>query len=288
MKKLLLIIGVILAMNVDAEAYKPDAMWTYKTVKGKELKMSVFLPKNYKTGKKFPTIVIFHGGSWTTGEASWHYPDCAYWTKRGMIAVSVDYRLKKRDNIKVPLECIKDCKSSIRFLVKNAKKLKVDTEKIVVAGGSAGGQLAAAMAMIDSPHTNDDSYDTVIPVKPAAVILYNPWFKCQKDLSPPNFIRKGLPPFIIFLGDKDIIPVNEILKFHKDLKKVGNKTEFYLGKNGKHGFCNGRNARNRFFYWSLELGDKFMVKHGILNGKSKVKRPSGVTALKENEFKSYK
>lgn len=74
---------------------KPDAMWTYKQVGGKDLQLSVFLPATYAEGRRFPAFVVFHGGSWTAGEASWHYPDCAYWSDRGMIAVSVDYRLRR-------------------------------------------------------------------------------------------------------------------------------------------------------------------------------------------------
>ena len=48
-----------------------------------------------------------------------------------MIAVSVDYRLRERDNIQVPLECVKDAKSAVRYLRKNAQALKVDPNKIV-------------------------------------------------------------------------------------------------------------------------------------------------------------
>ena len=122
-------------------------MWTYKEVDGQALQLSVFLPEGYESStERFPTFVVYHGGSWAVGEANWHYPDCEYWASRGMIAVSVDYRLKKRDGVKVPLECVKDAKSAVRFLRKNAARLKVDPDKMVIAGGSAGGQLAAAMA----------------------------------------------------------------------------------------------------------------------------------------------
>ncbi|RMD74818.1 MAG: hypothetical protein D6820_15970 [Lentisphaerae bacterium] len=85
----------------------PHTKWVYKVVNGKDLELHVFLPPGYATAKKiFPAIVIFHGGSWKTGSASWHYPDCSYWSQRGLVAVSVDYRLEKRDGVKVPLECV--------------------------------------------------------------------------------------------------------------------------------------------------------------------------------------
>ena len=155
----------------------PNTQWIYKTVGGKELKMDVFLPGNYESGKIFPAVVFFHGGSWREGTPDMQYPDCAYLSKRGMIAVAVDYRLKDRDHVEVPLECVKDARSAIRFLRKNAEKLKVDTGKIVVAGDSAGGQLAAALAMITDQKMNDDCYDLSISYRPDALILHNPYFK---------------------------------------------------------------------------------------------------------------
>lgn len=272
-----------------AEKFEPDAEWVYKEIDGKKLKASVFLPDDYDESKSFPTIVIFHGGSWRTGEANWHFPDCAYWSDRGMIAMSVDYRLKDRDNVEVPLECVKDAKTTVRFLRTNAAKLKIDREKIVVAGGSAGGQLAAATAMITGASSNDQSHDLSISCKPDAVILYNPYFKCAAELSPPEHVVKGLPPTIAFLGDQDpAIPVADLKAFHENMKKEGNVSALYIGKGGKHGFCNGRNPRNPFFYWSLELADQFLVEQGILEGSPLVKRPEGVAVIQDDGFNVYK
>ncbi|WDE97649.1 alpha/beta hydrolase [Lentisphaera profundi] len=264
----------------------PDAFWTYKKVEGKELKLSVFLPSDYKQEKNFPTIVIFHGGSWRVGDPNMHYADCKYWASRGMVAVSVSYRLKDRDNVEVPLECMKDAKSALRYLRENAKKLKIDVNKVVVAGGSAGGQLAASTGMI--PKVNDSEYDLAISAKPQAIILYNPWFKCAKELSPTSNVVKDLPPMIIFAGGKDpAIPLEEMVDFHKSMKEEGNQTELYIGKKGKHGFCNGRNPHNPFFYWSIKLADDFLVKQGILTGKATVKYPKNVKAINEVDSAYY-
>ncbi|NDV62075.1 alpha/beta hydrolase [Puniceicoccales bacterium CK1056] len=276
-----MLLSCLVLTNVSlAAAREPDAMWTYKEVDGKSLQLSVFLPDGYADSEEtFPTMVIYHGGSWRAGEPDWHYPDCEYYSKRGMIAVSVDYRLKDRDNIQVPLECVKDAKSAIRFLRKNAEELKVNPDKIVAAGGSAGGQLAASLATITREDTNDDCYDLSISCVPQLVVLWNPWFRCEAYLSPPNFISDDLPPFITFLGDEDIIPVEEILSFHESLKSVGVESEFYVGKGGKHGFCNGRNPYNPYFYWSVKLIDQFLVKHGFLAGCSSLEIPEDVREL---------
>lgn len=269
----------LLGSVVGGMASEPDAMWTYKEVDGKELKMSVFLPDNYEEETSFPAMLWFHGGSWNAGEANWHYPDCEYWASRGMIAVSVDYRLRDRDGVKVPLECVKDAKAAVIHLRKHAEDLKVDPRRVVVAGGSAGGQLAAATAMIEGAETYDDPAKPVSCV-PNAVILTNPWFRCEPGLSPPEHVRGGLPPVITFIGDSDPgIPVASMQAFHEALTAKGNASELYVGHGGKHGFCNGRNPKNPFFYWSLELSDRFLVKHGILSGDSKVELPEGVEAI---------
>ena len=278
---------------------EPDTQWTYKSISGKDLKMDVFLPAGYQDAEvSYPVMVIFHGGSWTVGETNLNWPDGNFWAKRGMIAVSVDYRLRHRDQVKVPLECVKDAKSAIRFLRANAKELKIDPGRVVAKGDSAGGQLAAATATLTDPKTNDDCFDLSISCVPQAVILTCPWFKTSADMCPPKHLREGLPPFLTFAGGADhAIPVSEMVEFHQALKAKSIPSELYIGNKGKHGFCNGRNPYNRFFYWSINLADQFLVKHGILDGASMVSIPKiekgfgsslkEVRELAESEYQSF-
>jgi len=101
-------------------------------------------------------------------------------------------------------------------------------------------------------------------------------------------LREGLPPFLTFAGGADhAIPVSEMEEFHQALKAKGIPSELYIGNQGKHGFCNGRNPYNRFFYWSINLADQFLVKHGILEGVSNMTIPKEVKQLKENDFQVY-
>jgi acetyl esterase len=280
----------LFAWAIEPTSRDPDAQWAYKTIDGKEFLMDVFLPAGYADAdESFPVMVIFHGGSWTGGEAKWHWPDGNFWAKRGMIAVSVDYRLRDRDQVKVPLECVKDAKSAIRYLRANAKKLKIDPSRVVAKGDSAGGQLAAATATLTDPKTNDDCFDLSISCVPQAVILTCPWFKTSPDMCPPKHLREGLPPFLTFAGGADhAIPVSEMEEFHQALKAKNIPSELYIGNQGKHGFCNGRNPYNRFFYWSINLADQFLVKHGILEGVSNMTIPKEVKKLTENDFQAYK
>jgi len=279
----------ILTWAIEPTSRDPDTRWTYKSVDGKDFQMDVFLPAGYQDAKvSYPVMVIFHGGSWTGGETNWHWPDGNLWAKRGMIAVSVDYRLRHRDQVKVPLECVKDAKSAIRYLRANAKELKIDPNRVVAMGDSAGGQLAAATATLIAPQTNDDCFDLSISCVPQAVILTCPWFKTAPDMSPPKHLRTGLPPFITFAGGSDTaIPLAEMEEFHQALKAKSIPSELYIGNDGKHGFCNGRNPYNAFFYWSISLADQFLVKHGILEGVSNMTFPKEVKQLTENDFQVY-
>lgn len=270
---------------------EPDTEWTYKTVGGKDLKLDVFLPEGYADAeRRHPAYVVFHGGSWRSGEPKWHHPDCAYWSMRGMVAVSVHYRLRDRDQVEVPLECVKDAKSAIRYLRSHAARLKIDPDRIVAAGGSAGGQLAAATAMVEAPSTDHPGDDLSISCKPNAVILFNPYFRCAAPLSPPDLIKEGLPPMITFLGDQDpAIKVEDLLDFHRSLKAAGSTSEYYVGKNGKHGFCNGRNPKNPFFYWSLGLSDRFLVKHGLIVGEPIEAAPGEARVLQpDKDFDAHR
>jgi acetyl esterase len=279
----------VFASAIEPTSREPDAQWAYKTVDGKDFLMDVFLPAGYADADiSYPVMVIFHGGSWTGGETNWHWPDGNFWAKRGMVAVSVDYRLRHRDQVKVPLECVKDAKSAIRYLRANAKELKIDPSRVVAMGDSAGGHLAAATATLTDPKTNDDCFDLSISCVPQAVILTCPWFKTSPDMCPPKHLREGLPPFITFAGGADhAIPVSEMEEFHLALKAKSIPSELYIGNQGKHGFCNGRNPYNAFFYWSISLADQFLVKHGILDGVSNMTIPKEVKQLKENDFQLY-
>ena len=105
-----------------------------------------------------------------------------------------------------------------------------------------------------------------------------------------RFTRRGIVLLAtLAASDQDpAITVESLLSFHEALKAAGNASEFYVGKGGKHGLCNGRNPQNRFFYWSLELEDRFLVNYGLLGGTSKVTRPKGVAPLGKEDYDAYK
>src|SRR6516164_1598646 len=126
---------------------KPPADQIFKKTEQGDLKISISFPDDWKPSDKRPAIVFFFGGGWTQGTVQQFAPQSAYLARRGMVAARADYRVKSRHQV-TPDVCVEDAKSAVRWLRKNAATLGIDPEKVVAAGGSAGGHIAACTATI--------------------------------------------------------------------------------------------------------------------------------------------
>lgn len=251
----------------------------YKQIDSIALSMFIYSPENIDTSKKHPAIVFFFGGGWNEGSVKQFEPHAKYFAQRGLVCFLVDYRVKKKHQT-TPFESLKDAKSAIRFIRENAKNYHIDSEKIVASGGSAGGQLAAATALIDG--YNETSDNTFISCKPNALILFNPaidngpggvGFDRVKDdyknFSPIHNIKKGTPPTIIFLGTKDaLIPVETVKKYQKLMNKAGSNCEVHLYEGKTHGFFNYNKFDN--YKNTLLKADAFLKSLGYLEEKPKI------------------
>ena len=92
-----------------------------------------------------PTVLYVHGGGWTVGSVDSHDDVCRSLCHRaGAVVVSVGYRLAPEHPFPVPLE---DVAAALRWCARNAPSLGGDPARLVVAGDSAGGNLAAALAL---------------------------------------------------------------------------------------------------------------------------------------------
>jgi acetyl esterase len=92
-----------------------------------------------------PVIQYMHGGGWVLGSIDSH--DCiaaeiAHET--GAVVVSIDYRLAPEHPFPAAFE---DCYGVMEFIAQSGEVLGVDSGKFIVAGDSAGGNLAAALAL---------------------------------------------------------------------------------------------------------------------------------------------
>ncbi len=246
----------------------------YKQVDSTKLYLEIYNPPKMEANKKYPAMVFFYGGGWIGGSTSQFVPQEKYFSDRGLVCFLVDYRTKNK-NKTTPFESLKDAKSAMRFIRTNAAKFNVDTAKIIASGGSAGGHLAAATALISG--YNEKTDDLSVSCVPKGLVLFNPVIDNgpggygyerigadYKSFSPLHNIQKGAPPTIIFLGTKDnLIPVETMKYYQTVMRKVGSRCELFLYDGQDHGFFNQKEYQDK----TILEADKFLTDLGFLKSK---------------------
>jgi acetyl esterase len=100
-----------------------------------------------------PTVLYLHGGGWVIGSLEAYDLPCRFFCARtGCAVVAVDYRLAPEHKFPAGLD---DAVAAFRWLTRESEDLGIDPDRIVVAGDSAGGTLAAVVAqqVRDDIHT---------------------------------------------------------------------------------------------------------------------------------------
>jgi acetyl esterase/lipase len=99
-----------------------------------------------ETGGPKPAVVFFHGGAFILGDLESEHPRCLrYAADAGCVVVSADYRLAPEHPFPTGVE---DCYSALTWAAGHAAVLNIDPSRVAVAGSSAGGALAAAVALM--------------------------------------------------------------------------------------------------------------------------------------------
>ena len=265
---LLLCFGFAVRTNAQQKELFPASV-IYKVTNSCSLKMEIKYPAEIKVGETYPGMVFFFGGGWINGSIKQFMPEAEYFVKRGLVCFLVDYRVQSRQG-STPFESLMDAKSAIRYIRQNAAKFHIRRDSLIASGGSAGGQLAAACALIAG--YNDSTDDLAVSARPNALVLFNPVIdngpggygydrvgKAYKDFSPLHNIRQGAPPTIIFLGTKDhFIPVTTMRYYQTVMRKVGSRCDLELYKDVGHGFFNNAG----FMEATLRQADQFLTSLG--------------------------
>ena len=92
-------------------------------------------------------LVFFHGGGWVIGDLNSHDGVCrSLANKSGHAVLSVDYRLAPEHTFPAAFD---DCLAAVKWASENAQALGIDNSRMAVGGDSAGGNLAAAVALAE-------------------------------------------------------------------------------------------------------------------------------------------
>ncbi len=93
----------------------------------------------------FPLLVFYHGGGWVIGDLDTHDNACRALTNGARcVTVAVDYRLAPEHKFPAAVD---DCYAATAWAVEHASELGADPSKVAVGGDSAGGNLAAVVAL---------------------------------------------------------------------------------------------------------------------------------------------
>jgi len=251
----------------------------FKQIDTTKLYLEVFYPDDFDQSKNYPAMLFFFGGGWNSGSTDQFKPHANYFSKRGIVCFLVDYRVKSAHHT-TPFESLKDAKSAIRFIRKKATDFGISPEKIIASGGSAGGHLAAATALIEN--YNESSDEIEICCVPNALVLFNPVIDNgpggygferigseYRQFSPLHNIKSGAPPTIIFLGTNDkLIPVETAEYYKKVMEKVSSRCELELYEGQGHGFFNYRQFE--YYKKTVTKADMFLQSIGFIEKKTKL------------------
>lgn len=249
--------------------YGADLQVTYKEVAGRALQLFVYKPKEWKASDTRPAFVYIHGGGWVGGNASGGLFWAQILRERGMLVLGVQYRFAEKGKQIDPGCCIEDAKSAMRYIRGHAAELGIDPDRIAAMGSSAGGHLAASCALLSTFDSPADDFK--VSCKPNALILLQPVLDNgpegygrgstviqarYKAYSPAHNIVPGVPPCIIFAGDKDTsASLSLIQKFTAGMKAAGNSCDLHVYP-GIHGFVNELPAREDIYKKSVEFLEK--------------------------------
>ncbi|GMU22048.1 MAG: lipase [Phycisphaerae bacterium] len=254
----------------------------YRRVGDLSLKVYIFTPESHRPSDRRAAIVFFFGGGWKSGSARQFVPQCEHLSQRGMVAITAEYRVYDRHKAMVA-DCVSDAQAAVRWVRANAQRLGVDPDRIAAGGGSAGGHLAAATAMLRDFTGTDDK--KAVSYRPNALVLFNPALDLTlnrprnrnradaqrgilsrlgaepEELSPADHIRPGLPPTIIFHGQRDqLIPYAQMEAFCEAMRKAGNRCKLVGFPGQGHGFFN----RGEFVTSTLRQTTEFLKLLGFL------------------------
>ncbi|MAS94244.1 MAG: hypothetical protein CMO55_13690 [Verrucomicrobiales bacterium] len=247
----------------------------YKEVAdGENLSIHFYFPADIEDGPDRPVILFFNGGGWDRGNIVEFAPHALYFIERGAVCGLVEYRNAKSHPESTPVESLKDGRSAVKFVRQHREQLHVDSDKVIVCGSGAGGNIAAHSAMKPKSRVEEESDS-----RPNAVILFSSIIDVEKgsygfdQFQEPGdakracltrFIDSGLPPMLIMHGTDDrLVPLFEVSLFAERMKKRKNVCELVELEGRDRNFFN-LNVDPGSYEICLSTIDDFLDQQGLL------------------------
>ncbi|WP_250228302.1 alpha/beta hydrolase [Anaeropeptidivorans aminofermentans] len=214
----------------------------------------------------FPVMVFYHGGGWTMNNLDVYDYVPRYFAKYGKIAVvSVDYRLAPENKFPAGFD---DCYEALLWTVQNKELLNADLDKLSLCGDSAGGNLAAAVAL-KARDAKGPKIDSQILIYPATTFIMKERSKSELRYGNGGYFlnmnsdegmchhyfsdladrqnpyaspllaenHENLPRALFISAECDPL-LDQALMYAAKLEDSGNKVEFKLYQGMIHAFIN--------------------------------------------------
>lgn len=227
----------------------------YGTAGGESLRLDVCLPEG---AGPFPAVILVHGGGWNAGDKSggprkgYMAPMHDALTQGGFAWFEVNYRLAPKFRHPAALE---DVETAIRWVKAHAAEYHIDPRRIALSGESAGGHLIALAAMRAGEATrvaavvpfyglfDFAAYNKLHPtLNPNFIGLFGrdkldeTMVALMHEASPINFVKAGLPPFLLVHGTADqSVPYQQSVDMQARLRAAGVTCDLITIKDGPHG-----------------------------------------------------
>lgn len=225
----------------------------------RDLKMDIIYPED-KT-KKYPCVVWICGGAWIRLDRSAHLAYLTELARNGFVVASVEYRTTNEGPFPIQLT---DVKAGIRYLKALSDRYNIDPDRFGVMGESAGGYLAAMVALAEDKVFDVGAFTEYSSKVQAACPWYPPsdvtsfphpsveeaaasmeslllgknvvqYQEEALQICPVSFVTKDAPPFLIIHGDNDhTVPFSQGEILHDKLEEAGADVKLLVLEGADH------------------------------------------------------
>jgi len=218
----------------------------------RDLTLDLFRPAKPEE-RPLPVLVFIHGGGWGGGTKESYHDLAARAASRGYLCASVFYRLAGEAPFPAAIE---DCKCAVRWVRSNAAEHGTDGEHIAVWGHSAGGHLAAMVALAPGKFEGEGGWQESSSAVQCAVCFSTPFDltdktsgleglvtqfigptpadrlrpaggpaaepdEIRRQASANTYVAGGKTLFLLFHGVEDVLPISQSDRFAAALRDAG-------------------------------------------------------------------
>lgn len=241
----------------------------YRTVGEYELRLHVHRIQRTDA----PAVVFFFGGGWVGGSPKQFEPQATHLATRGVVAIRAEYRTARKHGT-TPQDAVSDAQAAISWVVAHASELGIDPNRVVSAGGSAGGHLAACTGL--TPWLDE----SIPEARPAALALFNPVIdtgpkgyghkRCGrnwKSISPVDHVTGDSPPTWIAHGTADrTVRFENVERFRRSMAEADRRCELMAWQGAGHGFFNRGRGDGTDFGETTRSLERFLQSLGYVDG----------------------